>query len=253
MLRTFAAIARYILFFAWMLACQAVRLTFYPFAAANETRDRRWRRWWFRLWARGACRIAGIRVVAHGPLPEPPCLVVANHVSYFDVFILAQQTGFVFVAMAEIAKWGLLGAISKSLYVVFVQRKDRSKAGEALPEIRRAFDHEDGLIIFPEGGVTRGIAVDPFRSPLVEPALALNRPVWCATLHYETAPGAPPASLIMGWWRPEPMPEHFLRAIKYPGTTATIHFSKVDPAGMDRKQLAVALHEEVKKNFKPHP
>jgi 1-acyl-sn-glycerol-3-phosphate acyltransferase len=253
MWRAIAALIRLVLIMLCTFACEAARLTFYPLAAHNEPRDRRWRRWWFQLWARLVCRIAGIRVVSHGPKPEPPCMVVANHLGYFDILVLTQQTGFVFVAMSDIAGWALLGPIAKTLYVVFVDRKDKSKAGDALPDIRRTFEQGDGLVIFPEGGVTRGLDVDPFRSPLVEPALELGLPVVCASIHYETAPGAPPASGIIGWWRPEPIQEHFFRALKYPGTTATIHFSTIDPAGMDRKQLALALHTEVKRSFQPHP
>lgn len=252
-LRTLAAVIRLMLILLCTFACEGARLTFYPWAARDEVRDRRWRRWWFRLWARLVCRIAGIRVVAHGPAPEPPCMVVANHLGYFDILVLTQQTGFVFVAMSDIAGWALLGPIAKTLYVVFVDRKDKSKAGDALPAIRRTFEQQDGLVIFPEGGVTRGLDVDPFRSPLVEPALALGRPVVCASIHYDTAPGAPPASAIIGWWRPEPITEHFLRALKYPGTTATIHYATVDPAGMDRKELASTLHATVKSTFLPHP
>lgn len=252
-MRTLLGIVRFILILAWTFLMQGLRLAGVLFTRGDETRDRRFRTRMFHRWARGFCFLAGVRVRGEGPLPEPPCIMVSNHLSYFDIVVLAQQTGFLFVAMANIASWPVMGAISKSLYAVFVDRTDKTKAAACLPDIERALAHGDGLIIFPEGGISRGIAVNPFRSPLVEPALALGRPVACATIHYETSPKAPPASRIIGWWRPEGLHTHFIRALGYPGTTATIRYGRVDIAGLDRKELAAALHGEVTRNFVPHP
>jgi 1-acyl-sn-glycerol-3-phosphate acyltransferase len=249
----FGAALRFITFFGWLFLCQGIRLSFMPLRRRDEARDRRWKRWWLQRWARGACRIAGIRVVAKGPRPESPGLLFANHLSYLDILVLAQQTGYIFVAMSEIAKWPMLGPICSSLYVIFMDRKDKTKAGEVIPTIAHAIQMGDGVVIFPEGKITRGIDVAPFHSPVVEPARAIGGTVTCATLHYETAPGSPPASRILLWWRPEPPHPHFLRLLRYPGSTVTVSYTQVDTQGLDRKQLAVRMHDAVKSHFLPHP
>jgi 1-acyl-sn-glycerol-3-phosphate acyltransferase len=250
--RIISAIARLLVILLWTFGCQGVRLAGGLITRGDERRDRQWRTRMFQRWAAGVCRIAGLRVRGEGPRPEPPCLLVSNHLSYWDILVLAQQTGFVFAAMANIAAWPVMGAIARSLYVVFVDRTDKSKTAEVLPAIQRALEFGDGLVVFPEGGISRGIDVNPFRSPLVEPALSLGRPVATATIHYETAPSSPPASRIFGWWRPESLHMHFLRSLAHPGGTATVRYGRVDIAGLDRKRLAAALHDEVKRNFTPH-
>ncbi len=252
-MRRVNAVIRFSLFFGWVFLCEAIRLSFMPLARFDEARDRRWKRWWLQRWARGACRIAGIRVVSEGAPPQAPGLLFANHLSYLDILVMAQQTGYIFVAMSELAKWPMIGPICTSLYVIFMDRKDKSKAGEVLPKIMRALELGDGVVIFPEGKITRGIDVAAFHSPVVEPARMYGKPVHCAALHYESAHGAPPASHTLLWWRPEPPHPHFLRMLQYPGATVTVRYSTLDPAGMDRKQLALAMHESVRKNFQAHP
>lgn len=252
-MRRIVAAIRFMFFFGWVFLCEAIRLCFMPLAWWDKPRDRRWKRWWLQRWARGACRIAGIRVVAEGSPPQAPGLLFANHLSYLDILVMAQQTGYIFVAMSELAKWPMIGPICTSLDVIFMDRKDKSKAGEVLPKIMQALEQGDGVVIFPEGKITRGRDVAPFHSPVVEPARLWGKPVHCAAIHYASAPGAPPASSILQWWRPEPPHPHFLRMLQYPGATVTVRYATVDVSGLDRKQLALAMHDAVKQNFQPHP
>jgi 1-acyl-sn-glycerol-3-phosphate acyltransferase len=253
MIRFLRAAIRFPMIMAWVFLMWGMRLTLMPLLQRDEALDRRWKKWWYQRWAKGVCRIMGLRVEVRGALPAEPGYIVCNHLGYTDVFALSAAFGCVFVAMEDISRWPLLGPIAKTLYTVFVDRTDKTRAAEVLPLMRRAIEMGDWVLIFPEGGVSRSIAVDPFKSPLIEPAVQLGRPVAHAALHYETAPGSPPASTIVGWWRPEPVLHHFLRLLSYPGVTCTITVGVIDPAGMDRKQLAKALHEAVSSNFIPHP
>lgn len=253
MIRTLRASIRLPLIMGWVFFMWGMRMTLRPWLKHNERRDRRWKKWWFQNWARGTCRLMGIRVVVRGELPDEPGYIVCNHLGYTDICVLTATTGSVFVAMEDIAGWAGLGTIAKTLYTIFVDRTDKTRAAEVLPAMRHAIEMGDRVLLFPEGGVSRGLAVDPFKSPLIEPAALLGKPVVHATLHYETLPGCPPASAIVGWWRPEPVGFHFWRLLSYPGVTCTVTLGVLDPAGMDRKQLALALHEAVAAPFEPHP
>jgi 1-acyl-sn-glycerol-3-phosphate acyltransferase len=58
--------------------------------------------WYYRVLA----RIVGLRVVARGiQSTAKPHLVVANHISYYDIVALGSLVAGDFVAKADIAKW----------------------------------------------------------------------------------------------------------------------------------------------------
>lgn len=250
-MRTLRLVARLALILPWTLALWGLRLSLWPLAWIDDRRDRAVRRALVRAWAAGATRIAGIRIQARGRPPEAPFYLVANHLSYVDIFVLQQQTGCTFVARGDMAGWPVFGWLAKSLQVLFVDRERRTDAARASNAIHEALARGEAMTIFAESRITRGRAVEPFKSPLIEPAVRLGIPVHYATLHYETAPGGPPASTIVGWWRPEPLLAHLARLLGHPGVSATIHFGEAPLRGDDRKQLARELTEAVRGPFVP--
>lgn len=196
---------------AWTLALWGGRLLAWPLAWVDARRDRAVRRAFVRAWGRGAARILGMRVVVHGTPPQAPFYLVANHLSYADIFLLQHQTGCTFVARGDLAAWPVIGWLTRSLQVIFVDRESRSDAARVNEIIRHALELGDAMTIFAESRITRGIAVDPFKSALIEPAVRLGIPV-----HY-----------------------------------ATIHFGETPLRGEDRKRLAAELTEAVRGPFRP--
>ena len=242
---------RLLLILAWTFPLWGLRLLYWPVAFWDEARDRRWRRWWFRLWARVFARIVGMRVVVHGTPPDAPFYLVSNHLTYMDIFLLVHQTGCGFVARGDMAKWPLIGTMCRSLYILFIDRTDRRDAARVNDEIARTLAQGDGITVFAESRISRGRGVAPFKSALIQPAFAMDIPVHYATIGYRTPPGQPPASRIVGWWRPEPLGLHFRRLLRCPEFTAEITFGPAPVRADDRKLLAERLHQGVVENFTP--
>jgi 1-acyl-sn-glycerol-3-phosphate acyltransferase len=235
----------------WMLLLYGIRLTFYPLSRFDEPRDRRWRRWWYRLWARGFLRLAGVRVIVEGTPPPFPFYLVSNHLSYLDVFTLSALLGCGFVARGDMARWPLIGSICKSLYVLFIDRSSQRDAVRVNDLIAHSLKMGDGIVVFPESRISRGLAVEPFKSALIQPALELGLPVYYATITYQTAPGKPPANVLAGWWRPEPLFYHFRRLLWHRGLTVRVAFGPAPISGSDRKEVAHQLHAAVQAQFRP--
>lgn len=246
-------IARFPASIFWTALVMVVRLLFWPVALVSERLDRRLRRGLTRLWSGPFFWIIGMRVRVEGPRPKPPFFLVTNHLSYVDTWLLNGLLGCTFVAKADISGWPVLGFMSKSLHALFIDRTDRRDTLRINRLIHHAMAQGDAVVVFAESRISRGLDVEPFKSALIEPAVANGIPVHFAAIHYETLPGAPPASAVVGWWRPEPLMLHFRRLLRQPGFTATLRFCDAPLRGDDRKVLAASLHKGVRELFRPMP
>src|SRR4029079_551086 len=86
---------------------------------------------YFRRWSAVVMAAIGLRVRPRGTPPEPPFLLVANHLSYVDIPVLASRLGCVFVSKAEVRGWPLLGPICRTLGTIFIDREAR----RAIPRV----------------------------------------------------------------------------------------------------------------------
>ena len=242
---------RFVMLLLWTGGLWLIRLSFWPVIWWNEPLDRRGRRWILRTWGWGFKRLVGLRVEVHGPLPVPPFYLVSNHLSYIDVFLLSSVLGSTFVARGDMAHWPVIGLISKSLHVLFIDREQRQDAVRVNEQIAHTLRQGDGLVVFAESRISRGLAVEPFKSALIQPAIDNGVPVHYVTLNYRTDFDDPPPSRIIGWWRPEPFFYHVRRLLRYPGFRADLHFGPEPMAGTDRKMLASALYDAVRAPYVP--
>ena len=245
-------VLRYTLGVLWTAACFSVRVLIWPSTWFSGPLDRRMRRAIIRFWGRGFAPIIGMKVVVAGPLPEPPFYLVANHLSYLDVWVLDYTLGCAFVARGDMQHWPIIGPMSKALHVLFIDRENKRDAVRVNELIAHTLQQGDGIAVFAESRISRGLDVEPFKSALIQPAILNSMPVHFATISYESKPGGPPASRTVGWWRPEPFFFHLSRLLRQRhGFTATIVFGEEPIASTDRKLLAQQLYEAVRANYVP--
>jgi 1-acyl-sn-glycerol-3-phosphate acyltransferase len=106
-----------------LLQC-AVLFPFLPLRARNAL---------VRRWSRGMMRVFRIRVAVSGPgQGDAAGAVVANHVSWIDVFVLNAVGTCRFVAKSDVRGWPAIGWLSARAGTIYVPRNTRA----ALP--RRA-------------------------------------------------------------------------------------------------------------------
>jgi 1-acyl-sn-glycerol-3-phosphate acyltransferase len=119
-----------------------------------------------RLYHRASVWLLGFRIKISGARsPVAPTLFVANHVSFVDIEVLGAVIEGCFISKAEVARWPFFGWLAKLQRTVFVDRRVRSTA-EQRDSIRDRLDHDDNLILFPEGTTGDGNRVLPFKSAL---------------------------------------------------------------------------------------
>ena len=200
-------------------------------------RGRRFREWLFRAASHALLALLRVEVRVAGPLPDPPFLLVSNHLSYVDVIVLASFLPARFVAKAEVRRWPLLGPICRGFGTIFIDRSDRRDIPRVLAEIERAFDRGEGVILFPEGTSSAGESVLPFRSPLLALPARRGLPVHAAALRYD-----PPA---VCWWGEAMFVPHLLGLFRLERIEVTLDFAPEPVMDGDRKRLAERLHEIV--------
>jgi len=118
------------------------------------------------------------------------CLMVANHVSWLDVFAIWSQTDTTFVAKSEVGRWPVIGSLAQRLGVIFIDRSKRSDALSVSREIASCLRQGRSVCIFPEGTSTHGREVQRFQSALFQSAVEANVAIQPIAIRYFRETGA---------------------------------------------------------------
>ncbi len=143
-----------------------------------------------RVWSRIVLRILGVRLhatVAPGGAPLAAgqgALLVTNHISWLDVFVITAIVPARFVAKSEIARWPVLGRLAAAIDTVFVERGRRHAVAHVNELVVRRLRAGQAIGIFPEGTTTDGTHVLPFHANLVQAAIDAPAPVIPLALQY---------------------------------------------------------------------
>ena len=139
-----------------------------------------------RNWSREQLRLAGIEVRAIGfPADaERPVTLVANHVSWADIFALNTQRACHFIAKAELRKWPLAGHLLANVGTIFINRSDRKETHRLKRVVHELLDAGETVAVFPEGTTSKGHDVLKFHASLLEPIVASGGEVWVVAIRY---------------------------------------------------------------------
>ncbi|WP_396207217.1 lysophospholipid acyltransferase family protein [Gemmatimonas sp.] len=124
-----------------------------------------------RLLCRLVLCIFDVRRRTVGAAPTGGALVVANHLSWLDIVVLAADVECAFVAKQEVAAWPIVGWLAARCGVVFIDRTRRRDLLRAIPVLESRLREGRVVVLFAEGTTTDGRALRPFKSALVEAAV----------------------------------------------------------------------------------
>lgn len=144
-------------------------------------------------WSRDLLRILHIKLHVHGeppPARAAPVMLVANHVSWLDIFAINAVRPVRFVAKSEVRKWPAIGWLSAKTGTLFIERARRRDTVRISSEIVEAMCGGDVVAVFPEGTTTDGSQVLRFHSSLLQPALQAQAQVYPVALRFERGDGS---------------------------------------------------------------
>lgn len=202
---------------------------------------------------RGVQYIIGLRIHTTGEDPEPPFLLVSNHLGYLDVFVFMSHLSCALVAKQQVRSWPVIGYLVKIGGTIFIDRTSRRDVLRINDRLEEAMQRGQGIIVFPEGTSTAGDQVLPFRASLLAPIAASDRPVHFASLTYRTPGSDVPAYQTAAWWGDMTFADHFWRMLAVPRIEAHVQFGKIEGDTDDRKEIAERLTKEVRACFDPIP
>lgn len=163
---------------AWGLAAATLVL---PFASRPLRLTLR------RFWARCMLDAVGLELRVEGEAIAPGALLVANHVSWVDVLLLASVAPAVFVAKSEVRRWPAIGWLAARTETVFLRRASGRSLLAVKNRIAALLVEGRSVALFPEGTTSDGASVLPFRSGLLQSAVDCNRPLQAIAISYSDA------------------------------------------------------------------
>lgn len=159
----------------------------------------RTREWHIRRWSRRLLRICGVEVevvdaagaASHGA-GRQGAMVVSNHISWLDIYVIHSWQPVRFVAKSEIRSWPLIGWLCDKTGTIFIERARKRDAHRVLHDITDVMLQGDLVGVFPEGTTTDGTEVLPFHANLMQAPISGGLPVQPLGLNYlDAATGQP--------------------------------------------------------------
>jgi 1-acyl-sn-glycerol-3-phosphate acyltransferase len=113
--------------------------------------------------------------------------IFSNHVSFFDVLVMAYLLPVRFVAKAEVKKWPFIGAIASATGSLFVDRSDKNNRSSVRQQVADAIlaTQYPPVVIFPEGTRNPLDTLLPFRYGVFDIAIETEAPYLLCAIHYE--------------------------------------------------------------------
>lgn len=204
-------------------------------------------------WCRAIVRAAGVQVRLTGAAaPAGGLLLVANHISWLDVPLLAAVRPARMLAKTEIRQWPVAGALAARGGVLFIERDRLRALPQTVARVTRALRAGDAVAVFPEGSTWCGRAQGRFHRAVFQAALDAGVPVQPVRLDYRIAGGATgTAAAFVG---EDTLPASLWRVACARGLVAEVTVLPEIPPGAhrDRRALAHAAEPAHRRPAWPH-
>ena len=184
-------------------------------------------------WSRRLLRLMGIRLHITGTRPASAAVLVANHVSWADPFLLVACYPVQFVAKAEIRSWPIFGWIAAQGGTIFIQRERQRDLATVAQAFVAYLKHGTAVGMFPESTTSDGTQLLPFKPALFQVAVNTAADCYPVAIHYDNCAAI--------WTGDMGFVSSIWRIMAQPRINASVNFcSPIHYQGQHRRELAAA-------------
>jgi len=229
----------------WLPALALVRVATLPFDRNRRVAGRFLR--WLAVFVTHTFPPWRLRILGAWPADRRAYVVVANHQSMLDIFMLSRiPREMKWVAKAELFRIPWIGWMFRLSGDIPVWRGESTSGRAALGKARDYLDHGMSVMLFPEGTRSRDGRLLPFKPGAFKLALEAGVPVLPVAVN-GTADGMPKGS---PWVRPAEAWARILEPVETAGMTeADVHRL----AALVRERIAAALPAAAQPSPAPAP
>jgi 1-acyl-sn-glycerol-3-phosphate acyltransferase len=190
-------------------------------------------------WSRGILHIVRLRLTVRGSLPagDAPTLIVSNHVSWLDMWVVNSVVPVRFVSKADVRRWPVLGFLVTRAGTIFIERSKRHDTVRTNRNMVQALLRREHIAIFPEGTTTDGTELKPFHASLFQPAVGAGARVVVLALRYVNRDGS--TNLHASYAGERSLWQSVQLILSHRSLRAELHFAgTIDASGKTRRDIA---------------
>jgi len=177
-------------------------------------------------------------------------MIVCNHLSYLDIFVIYSVLPSVFIANSELEEEFPLGAVTKYGGGIFVERRNRSRLLGDMDNISSVLNMGLNIVLFPEGTTSDGQAVTAFKAPFLKSAINTGTDVLPLCINYKRINGESldeKSKDLIFYYGSITFFEHFFRLLKLKNIEVELEALEeieVNPK-MTRKELSQIAYDKI--------
>lgn len=196
------------------------------------------------IWSQQLVRICGVRVKMNLTSIPSGTVIVANHISWLDIFVINSLAPCRFVAKSDIRSWPMLGWLAEQAGTIYISRGSKADVKRIYQYLIDQIEAGERVAFFPEGTTASQGEVLPFHANLFEAAIHAGVPVLPIALRYVDQAGAiHPAVDFIGDMTFATSMANVLAASDIVAELQVLEL--IPSAGAHRRELAAASHKAV--------
>jgi 1-acyl-sn-glycerol-3-phosphate acyltransferase len=139
-----------------------------------------------RLWGTTAAWASGMKIVVHGRenLEGAQHIIVSNHMSQHDIFVLASVLkNLKFVAKNELARVPFFGRAAASVGTIYIERQNRKSSFDSYRQAAEKIRTGACVVVFAEGSRGATYSLRPFKKGPFVLAVHVHAPIVPVVIH----------------------------------------------------------------------
>ena len=171
-------------------------------------------------------------------------LIVSNHISWLDIFLINSIFPISFLSKGDVARWPFIGKLTKCADTIYIKRGNKKSLSIASNQIEKKLNEMNSIIFFPEGFATDGSKLLPFKSNFFQTAINCNVSILPLAIRYTSDGKFTSAPSYAG---DISLVQSMLALIRTKNLTAYISVLPVISNKKNRKIIANKAHQKIYK------